>query len=474
MASGAEHSVPASPASNRAGRAIHAVLRTVLDTTGWDRAFLVTAQEPGDLGLARVEASASTRPDGRRAASRTVLKRALEGAGTLVCPDARDDPSLVEGASVRALDIRAVVSVPVATSGAAAALVVERGVAGDRISDRMLRVLEAFAEVLAALYGPSGGAPEPAARPAPALVGRSAGFVETLLWARRVARSRLPMLLIGETGTGKEEIARAIHRDSPRAAAPFVAVNCAALPESLLESEMFGAVRGAYTGAERDRPGLFRLAHGGTVLLDEVGDMPPPMQAKLLRVLQDGRVRPVGGEAEIAVDVRIVAATHRDLASLVAEGGFRPDLYWRLAVAEVRVPPLRERREDIPLLTEHLLSRLTLEAGTTAEARIDPSAIEALIACDWPGNVRQLHAVLARALLRCGGGTLSAAHLDLPAPMRTAEEPAPPTPLERRWIEGALRDARGNLARAATCIGWSRQKLYRRMKALGVPRAPVR
>jgi sigma-54-dependent transcriptional regulator len=279
------------------------------------------------------------------------------------------------------------------------------------------------------------------------------------------------VLLTGETGTGKEEIARAIHGASPRAAGPFVAVNCAAMPETLIESEMFGAVRGAYTGADADRPGLFRLAHGGTILLDEVGDMPPAMQAKLLRVLQDGRVRPVGGSTEFVVDVRIVAATHGDLPSLVAEGRFREDLYWRLATAEVRVPPLRDRREDISLLAEHLLSRLRADAGTGVGATLDPPALEALEACDWPGNVRQLQAVLARALLRSGGGTISLAHLDLPAPAEApAGEPAAAAPLERRWIEEALRGARGSVAGAAARIGWSRQKLYRRMRALGVPR----
>ncbi|MBZ5640120.1 MAG: sigma 54-interacting transcriptional regulator [Acidobacteriia bacterium] len=457
------------PASNRAGRAVQAVLRTVLDSAGWERAFLVAAPEPGDLGPPRVQASASLRPDGRRAASRTVLRRALEGAGHLICADARDDPALAEGVSVRALDLRAVASVPVGADRPTAALVVDRRAAGGAASSDALRLLAAFAEVLAALCGSSGRTPAPVAEPAPVLIGRSARFLESLAWARRVARSRLPVLLVGETGTGKEGIARAIHRDSVRVSAPFLAVNCAALPETLLESELFGAVRGAYTGAERDRPGLFRLAHGGTLFLDEVGDMSPPMQAKLLRVLQDGRVRPVGGGTEVAVDVRIVSATHRNLGALAEEGRFRADLYWRLATAEVCVPPLRDRREDIPLLAEHIVSRLRVEAGTLEEVRLDPSALDALASCDWPGNVRQLQSVLARGLLRCEGDTLSAAHLDLPAARkRTGEER--PVPLERRWIEEALRDSQGHLALAASRIGWSRQKLYRRMKALGLPR----
>jgi two-component system response regulator PilR (NtrC family) len=475
MTSGGEHSVTASPASNRVGRAVPGVLRTLLEATGWERAFLVTIPEAGDRQPARVEASASVRPDGLRTPSRTVLRRALEGAGIFVCPDVRDDPTLADGASVRSLDIRAVVSVPVAAAGHAAALVVDRSIAAGRIPDDALRLLDAFASVLAALAICHGRAHRPPPLSSGTLVGRSASFLATLECARRVARSRFPVLLVGETGTGKEEIARAIHRDGPRADAPFLALNCAALPETLLESEMFGAVRGAYTGAERDRPGLFRLAHGGTLLLDEVGDMPPPMQAKLLRVLQDGRIRPVGGSSEIAVDVRIVAATHRDLPSLVALGSFRQDLYWRLAMAEVRVPPLRERRDDIPLLAEHLLSRLRADAGALPETSLDPSALDALKRCDWPGNVRQLQAVLARALLRCDGGMLSAAHLDLPTSSRPAGSgPEQPAPLERRWIEDALREARGNVTGAAARIGWSRQKLYRRMKTLGVAKAPER
>jgi len=471
MASRGEHSLTASPASNREARAVHAVLRTLLEITGWERAFLVTPAEEGNDGPGRVAASVSLRRDGCRTPCRTIVRRALQENGTLLCLDARDDPALAKGASVRSLDIRAVVAVPVAAPESAAALIVDRSAAGDGVPGGSLRVLESFASVLASLAGSAARPPAPAPRAGETLVGASEIFVAALAWARRVARSRFPVLLTGETGTGKEEIARAIHGASPRAAGPFVAVNCAAMPETLIESEMFGAVRGAYTGADADRPGLFRLAHGGTILLDEVGDMPPAMQAKLLRVLQDGRVRPVGGSTEFVVDVRIVAATHGDLPSLVAEGRFREDLYWRLATAEVRVPPLRDRREDISLLAEHLLARLRADAGSSADATLDRPALEALEACDWPGNVRQLQAVLARALLRSGGGAISLAHLDLPAPRGAlARRPAAEAPLERRWIEEALRGSRGNVADTAARIGWSRQKLYRRMRALSVSR----
>ncbi len=471
MASRREHSVTPSPASNADDRARNAVLKALLETTGWERAFVVTPGEAEDEEPARVSASVSLRADGRRTPSRTVLRRAIQGNGTLFCPDTRGDPTLAKGASVRSLDIRAVLAVPVASAGPPASLIVDRSASCGPPPVATLRILESFAGVLASLASSTAPAPGPAPPCPEALVGQSAAFATALAWARRVARSRFPVLLTGETGTGKEEIARAIHRASGRASGPFVAVNCAATPETLIESELFGAVRGAYTGADSDRPGLFRLAHGGTILLDEVGDMPPSMQAKLLRVLQDGRVRPVGGAWELTVDVRIVAATHGDLPSLVAEGRFRQDLYWRLAIAEVRVPALRDRREDVPLLARQLLSRLGVDAGTSGEATLDASALRSLEACDWPGNVRQLQAVLARALLRSGGGTITTAHLDLPspscAPSRASDEPLP---LERRWIEEALGDARGSVARAAARIGWSRQKLYRRMRALGVPR----
>ena len=301
------------------------------------------------------------------------------------------------------------------------------------------------------------------------LVGRSAGFLEALREARRVARCRLPVLILGESGSGKEGIARAIHRGGERRAAPFLAVNCAALPEPLLETELFGAERGAYTGADRDRIGLYRLADGGTLFLDEIGDMPLVMQAKLLRVLQDGRVRPVGGAREHTADVRIVAATHRDLGELIARRRFRPDLYYRLAVVEIRVPPLRERLEDLPALADHFLSRLRAETGI-GPSPLDESALALLRRHRWPGNVRELEAVLARALLRSEGRTITAVDV------RIALEPPPHVArvtgsewLERDWIEAALHETGGNMTRTAVRIGWSRQKLYRRVKALGIP-----
>jgi DNA-binding NtrC family response regulator len=292
-------------------------------------------------------------------------------------------------------------------------------------------------------------------------------------WARRVARSELAVLIQGETGSGKEGVARVLHDESRRRDGPFVPLNCTAFSEGLLDAELFGAVRGAYTGSERDRGGLFRAADGGTLFLDEIGDMPGAMQSKLLRALQERRIRPVGSSREVAVDVRVVSATHRDLEAEVRRGTFRADLYYRLAVAVVRVPPLRDRLDDLELIVARLEPRLRGETGCP-RVRMAPCARERLRAHAWPGNVRELHAVLARALLRSSGGEIRAAHLGRLAPTAENDESARPdgtddlVGMERRMIDAALRVADGSITAAAQQIGWTRQKLYRRMKALDV------
>ena len=308
------------------------------------------------------------------------------------------------------------------------------------------------------------------ARRAPAtvrLAGRSAAYREMLEWLERAAASRLPLLILGETGAGKEVVARAVHQASPRRTGPLVAVCCTALPDTLLDAELFGVVRGAYTGADRDRAGLFRAADGGTLFLDEVGDMPAAMQAKLLRTLEQRRVRPVGGGEEVPVDVRVISASHRDLRRAAAAGRFRSDLYHRLAVLELRVPPLRERLDDLPLLVRGLAPRLREETGLSGPT-LTAEAWRELRAHDWPGNVRELHAVLARALLRTGGGPIGPQDLRLAdaPPVASGDSPG----LEQTMIESALREARGNITEAAARIGWTRQKLYRRLRDLGIER----
>jgi transcriptional regulator with PAS, ATPase and Fis domain len=304
---------------------------------------------------------------------------------------------------------------------------------------------------------------------APALVGRAPSFLKLLRDMRAAAPVPLPALILGESGTGKELVARALHVESSRACRPFVAINCAAIPESLLERELFGAARGAFTGADRDHPGLLRQADGGTILLDEIGDMPLPLQAKLLRVLQERSVRAVGALDETPVDVRVVSATHRDLSRLVAAGRFRADLRYRLEVLVLRVPPLRERSEDVPLLAARLIERLAARCLLPL-ARLDPDAAARLAAYTWPGNVRELESVLARALLRSRQGAIRAGDLDFGLEGADADRltPADADGLERAMIESALRATRGNVTAAALQIGWSRQTLYRKMDALGL------
>ena len=227
---------------------------------------------------------------------------------------------------------------------------------------------------------------------------------------RTVASTQSTVLIYGESGTGKELVARAVHTCSPRAAEPFVSINCGAFPETLLESELFGYVKGAFTGANQNKRGLFEVADGGTIFLDEIGEMNLTMQVKLLRVLQERCVRPVGGSDEIAIDVRVIAATNRDLERQVAEGTFREDLYYRLSVIPVTVPPLRERREDLPLLVNHFL-RKYLPAARKNIVRVKPESLLALANYDWPGNVRQLENTIERAVALETGDEL---HVELP------------------------------------------------------------
>lgn len=236
------------------------------------------------------------------------------------------------------------------------------------------------------------------------LIGQSASMRDTFDLARRVADAMLPVVIVGETGVGKTLLARALHAASARASAPFVSVNCAALPEALLESELFGHLRGAFTGASSARAGLFVEAHGGTLFLDEIGDMQPPLQAKLLHAIESGKVRPIGASRERDVDVRIVAASHRDLRKLVAASAFREDLLYRLEGVVLEMPPLRQRRDDIPLLAEQFLNEARARHPKATVERFSSAATRALLAYRWPGNVRELEHAVGRAVL-LGRGT---------------------------------------------------------------------
>jgi two-component system response regulator HydG len=307
------------------------------------------------------------------------------------------------------------------------------------------------------------------------ITARSPRMQAVLELVRSVANLRSTVLVQGESGTGKEVVARAIHLAGSRKDRPFVAVPCAALAESLLESELFGHERGAFTGAAERRRGKFELADGGTLLLDEVGDVSPRLQAELLRVLQERRFFRVGGSEEVTVDVRVIAATHRDLREEVREGRFREDLYYRLNVITVQIPPLRERREDIPLLVEHFVARFAAEQGREPPAVAD-GALRRLLGHGWPGNVRELENAIERAMATNAGPELRIADFDFLA--AAAEGAArdrvpgdlPLREIERRAIEATLRRTGGNVKAAAESLEIDRSTLYEKMRRYGVER----
>ena len=311
------------------------------------------------------------------------------------------------------------------------------------------------------------------------MIGESESLRRVLDMSRRAAAADVTILIEGESGTGKEVLARAIHRLSTRKDGPFIPVNCAAIPEGLLESEMFGHERGAFTGAVRSKPGRFELAREGTLFLDEIGDMPPSMQVKILRALQEREIERVGGVRTIGVDVRVIAATHQNLDTLVSEGKFRSDLFYRLQGVRVRLPALRERLDDLPALITHLLERASRRLGRPVAA-VSPEALRCLWGYAWPGNVRELQHVLEGAMVLSDGAILPE-HLP-PAVQQTktapVSEPGAPRLIgtldetledwERRLILDALREASGVQARAAKLLGVSERSLWYRVKKLGI------
>ena len=307
-------------------------------------------------------------------------------------------------------------------------------------------------------------------------VGRNRSFMEVLKLAETVAPTDSTVLITGESGTGKEILARYIHALSEREGGPFVSINCGALPETLLESELFGHVKGAFTGAVRDKVGLLVAAKGGTFFLDEVGEMSPALQVKMLRALQEREVVPVGATEPVPIDVRIIAATNRDLEQEIRRGTFRSDLYYRLNVITLHLPPLRERRDDIPLLTEHFLRVLAERAGASQPLKVSPEAMEALQSYDWPGNVRELENALERAAVLCQGDVLTPGELPArvverqPEPLVSEKPPANPTleVIERAYIYWVLKAEGGNKARAAEVLGIDPSTLYRKLNRYGM------
>jgi two-component system nitrogen regulation response regulator GlnG len=325
------------------------------------------------------------------------------------------------------------------------------------------------------------------------IVGRSPVMQEIYKAIGRVAPSDVTVLITGESGTGKELVARALYHHGGRADKPFLTINCAAIPETLLESELFGHERGAFTGADRRRIGKFEQANGGTLLLDEIGDMSPATQAKVLRVLQEQRFERLGGDETIRTDVRLLAATNKDLAREIASGRFRPDLFYRLNVFTIELPPLRERREDVPPLVEHILREIGRSTGRVVRT-VAPEAMERLVAYDWPGNVRQLQGMLRYAVIQAPGDVLT---LDcLPESLRPEIPAATPPPagvtdiayltgcllrageqdiyrrvcleMDRAVLETVLRHVKGNQVQASELLGISRTTLRAKLRALGM------
>lgn len=345
-----------------------------------------------------------------------------------------------------------------------------------------LQVLRRLVEAALRLMAPV--AEQGVTQDRPALLGESPTMVELRRLITKLARNQAPVYVSGESGTGKELAARLIHLLGPRAGAPFVPVNCGAIPPDLVESELFGHRKGAFTGAIADNPGLFKAADGGTLFLDEVAELPLPAQVKLLRVLQEKKARPVGGQREVPIDVRLISATHRDLAAEVVGSRFRQDLFYRINVIELHLPPLRERAGDVPILVEHFLARIAHQNGT-AVPRLSASALAALARYAFPGNVRELENVLERALALAEGDTLETTDLYLPA-TPSYEAPAPVTvdrleamaadvtledsvgEIQRQFILRALEENRWNRTAAARKLGMSPRALRYRLAKLSI------
>ena len=492
-------------AERRVGRLYEDIVDAAVELSGAERGFLILRDEDGGLRV-RTARGLGTRAlsDADAEFSRSIAARAIDAGQLISTVDALRDERMDGVASVHALSLRSVVAVPLRRRGeirgaiyledrlrpsaftsADVALVADLAEIASLALDgadalraerrharrlaalrrRLARTVESQAIEIASLRRAQPGA----SGEIEGIVAQSPAMRRALDLVLRVAQADVPVLVTGESGTGKELVARAIHARSARARAPFVSENCGAIPEPLLESALFGHVRGAFTGAERTRVGLFEAADGGTLLLDEVGEMSPAMQAKLLRVAQDGETRPVGSERSRRVDVRIVAATHRDLEEMVRRGTFREDLYYRLAVVTIPIPPLRERPEDIPPLVAAFVAR----HAPDRDVRFDRGAMARLASYSWPGNVRQLENEVQRALVL---GSDLVREEDLSPAVRGDDASAPDeldlkgqiASLERRMIRRALDASGDNQTRAAKLLGVSRYGLQKMMKRLGL------
>ncbi len=467
---------------------LESILDMALRAVSAERGMILLRESTGDAFSVRLARNleSETEKDAEEY-SRGIVARAGAGKSVLAM-DAGEDERFRDLKSVSMYGIRSLMCVPLRSRSAIIGTVyLDSRREGTLFTREDLRFIEAFADhaALALQNARERADLELENRQLRAaaetrlhfgnLVGRSEAMQRLFHLIEKVAASELPVLIQGESGTGKELVARAIHFNGPRKRRIILSENCAAIPETLLESELFGHVRGSFTGAERDRQGLFEQADGGTLFLDEVGDMSPAMQARLLRALEAGEIRRVGGDRAIKVDVRVIAATHRDLSREVEEGSFREDLFYRLQVLAIDIPPLRERVEDIPLLIDHFLERIAKERGLR-RARLDRGVRALLERYEWPGNVRQLENVLQRLVLIAGDAVITRAELDSDATLREILLGSA-TPMEesfsldrgaRDQLRRALEAAAGNRERAAELLGVSRATIYRKIKQYGL------
>ncbi len=463
-------------------RAMSYLLDAAVTLTGGRNGFLLVSRPNG----LRKEFRSVEGGESASAFSRSMVNKSMQLRRTLTAEDARADQALLDMPSVRNLQQQSAICVPfVSASGTEGALFVEHpgrsGLFGDDEKahleiladqaaiavDRMLHEERLAAELAAsrrdlAVAKRQGGGKTPAK-----MIGESPGMQELQRQIDKLAAADIPVLVLGETGSGKELVALAIHAGSNRNKGPFVAENCSAIPQELMESEFFGHKKGAFTGADEERAGILELASGGTLFLDEIGDMPLNMQAKLLRALQDKTFRRVGGRETIPVDVRLLAATHHDLQAMMKEKSFRQDLYFRIAAAEVRVPPLRDRGQDIALLTQEFLARLNRQHRR--QIGISETTLQSLLGYAWPGNVRELEHVISRAFILTEGEDLQISDL----PKVTESTPGPQEwpaislrEAESRTILAALQATKGDKTKAARLLGISRTALYEKLKRM--------
>ncbi|HEY6477801.1 MAG TPA: sigma 54-interacting transcriptional regulator, partial [Polyangia bacterium] len=501
----------------RLPRLLEMILDTVIELTDAERGFVLLEDEGGELAIkAARNIDQRTLETEELALSRSIARQAATGGEPVVTIDAAGDDRFREALSVSDLHLRSVLAVPLVIKGRPAGTIyvdhrLRKGAFGQedvrlvldfaeqaaialenarllgelRRRERQVEALNRRLEAeLAAKREEISGIKVELRENREALavrydyrniVGRTPRMLELFRLIDRITDTALPVVIQGESGTGKELVARALHANGPRRDRPFVGENCAAIPETLLESTLFGYVRGSFTGAEHDTRGLFEIADGGTLFLDEVGEMSPAMQGKLLRVLQEGELRRVGSERTRKVDVRIVAATNRDLSRLVEEGKFRRDLFFRLNVALIGLPPLRERRDDIPLMVEHFLAKVARRDGRPQPKALEPAALARLVAYRWPGNVRELENEITRADALSGARITAA---DLAPRIGAADEAGVIAAedhdtltmkprverLERALVREALGRTGNNQTKAAELLGLSRFGLQKKLK----------